>query len=66
MRYGRRMQGGSNKMLTPREAAERLGVSRSTFYKKWRHWGIPAHRVGAGLRFRERDLENWLSNHVAR
>ncbi len=59
------MLGGSNKMLTAKQAAEKLNVSRSTFYKRWRAWGLSAHRVGQQLRFRERDLENWIDKHRA-
>ncbi|NEA59410.1 helix-turn-helix domain-containing protein [Streptomyces sp. SID13666] len=59
------MRGGSNKLLTPLEAAQFLAVSLSTFYSNWRRWGIKAHRVGKHLRFRERDLESWLELQVA-
>ncbi|MFI6292681.1 helix-turn-helix domain-containing protein [Nonomuraea sp. NPDC050790] len=42
------------------ETAERLRVSKSTFYSKWREWGLKGIRVGRHLRFRERNVESWL------
>ncbi|MFE3121087.1 helix-turn-helix domain-containing protein [Streptomyces niveus] len=58
------MRGGSNQLLTPRQTAEFLAVPLSTLYSNWRSWGLPAHRIGKHLRFRERDLETWLRSHV--
>ncbi|MEU6080105.1 helix-turn-helix domain-containing protein [Streptomyces sp. NPDC047108] len=54
------MRGGSNRLLTPAETAEFLAVKLSTLYSNWRVWGLKGYRVGKHLRFRERDLENWL------
>ncbi len=47
-------------MLTTREAAKHIGVALSTFYKRWKAWGIPVHYIDGRLKFRVRDLENWL------
>lgn len=58
------MKGGSNRLLTPRQAAEFLSVSLNTLYSNWRTWGLTAYRVGKHLRFRERDLETWLRGHI--
>ena len=41
-----------------------LAVSLHTLYGSWRAWGLTGYRVGKHLRFRERDLESWLSRHV--
>ncbi|WP_460067945.1 helix-turn-helix domain-containing protein [Streptomyces sp. YKOK-I1] len=58
------MRGGSNRLLTPAQTAEFLAVSLHTLYGNWRAWGLTGYRVGKHLRFRERDLESWLSRHV--
>ena len=55
-----RALGGSTRLLTSAEAAERLNMSLSTFQKRWRSLGIPYHRHGRWLRFMERDLDHWL------
>jgi len=56
--------GGSNRLLTLREAAELLNVSPDTLYNQWHNWGIPFFRPGnqprSRLRVRERDLNNWI------
>ncbi|MGW0946056.1 helix-turn-helix domain-containing protein [Streptomyces sp. NPDC002623] len=39
-------------------------MSLNTLYGNWRAWGLTAYRVGKHLRFRERDLETWLTQHV--
>jgi excisionase family DNA binding protein len=58
------MKGGSNRLMSTRETAERLSVSVKTLYRRWREWGLPAYEVG-GLKFRERDVENWIERRVA-
>ncbi|MFI5796763.1 helix-turn-helix domain-containing protein [Streptomyces sp. NPDC051677] len=58
------MRGGSNRLLTPAQTAEFLAVSLHTLYGSWRTWGLTGYRVGKHLRFRERDLESWLSKRV--
>lgn len=47
-------------MMTVREVAELLGISADTIYRlKDRPDGIPAYKVGVGLRFkRGRNLRN--------
>jgi excisionase family DNA binding protein len=52
--------GGSNKLISAREAAGYLGVSKTTVYERYEEWGLPAYWVGANLRFRIRDIELWL------
>lgn len=54
------------KLLKPEEVAEMLGIQLSTVYN-WTHKGkrghskIPYIKVGACLRFRQSDIEKWLS-----
>ncbi len=58
--------GGSNRLMSPKQLADYLGVSKQTVYERWRSWGIRAHKVGKHLRFRERDVETWLeANRVS-
>lgn len=52
--------GGSNRLLSVRETAERLGVGLSTLRHNWQAWGLEAYRIGSTLKFRERNVENWL------
>jgi excisionase family DNA binding protein len=53
--------GGSNKLIGTRELAERLNVSHYQLRHKWRDWELPAIWVGGLLKFRERDIEAWLT-----
>jgi excisionase family DNA binding protein len=54
----------TDQLLTVAEVAAALGVKRSTIYG-WVDAGlIPHFKLGALLRFRQRDLEAWLEqNH---
>ena len=54
------MRGGSNRLLSPDEVAERLGVSRKTVYRRWREWGLRSRSLGRLIRFAERDVENFM------
>ncbi|MCT1435094.1 helix-turn-helix domain-containing protein [Dietzia maris] len=49
--------------LTPNEAAERLGMSRSHLYKLLDRGEILFHRVGRDRRIRVRDLLEFQSRH---
>lgn len=49
-------------LLTPRQAADILGVRTQTL-ALWRvtgKHGLPFIKVGASVRYRQSDLENWL------
>jgi len=49
------------KLLTIDDLAQVLSVKKSTIYQ-WRHLGlIPYIKVGRFLRFREKDIQMWLS-----
>ncbi|MDF2261166.1 helix-turn-helix domain-containing protein [Streptantibioticus ferralitis] len=56
-------RGGSNRLLTPAEVAEWLRVSETTVRNRYRAWGIKPQKVGRLLRFRERDIANYLDEH---
>jgi excisionase family DNA binding protein len=50
-------------LLTVREAAEYLGVSRQTVYE-WKAQGILAHvKLGRKLMFRQRDLDEFIQRN---
>lgn len=57
--------GGSNRLLSVEEVAAYLGVPKKTVYGCWRQWGLRGYRVGRYLRFRERQVEEWLRNREA-
>jgi excisionase family DNA binding protein len=59
------MLGGSNKLLSMPETAEFLGVPVSSLQHYWRSWGLTGYKVGKRVQFRERDLEQWLTQHRA-
>ncbi|MBO3752569.1 helix-turn-helix domain-containing protein [Streptosporangiaceae bacterium NEAU-GS5] len=52
--------GGSNRLLSVAELADFLGVPKKTVYACWRTWGLTGYRVGRHLRFRARQVEDWL------
>ena len=54
--------GGSNRLLSVDELAAYLGVPKKTVYGCWRQWGLRGYRVGRYLRFRERQVEEWLQS----
>jgi excisionase family DNA binding protein len=52
------------RLLTPKQIAEKLGVAVSTIYQ-WTHTEfIPHIKVGRFVRFRESDIEKWLNSRV--
>ncbi|WP_338104494.1 helix-turn-helix domain-containing protein [Streptomyces chilikensis] len=54
---------GGNRLLTVEEVAEWLRVSEATVRNKYRRWGIKPQKVGRLLRFRERDIANYLERN---
>lgn len=51
-----------NKLMTPHEMAEYLGVKVSTIYQ-WTHIGfIPHMKLGRFVRFKESDVLKWLDS----
>lgn len=49
--------------MTAEEVAAWLRVSETTVRNKYRAWGIKPQKVGRLLRFRERDIANYLDDH---
>lgn len=59
------MRRGSNTLLTPEQAAARLGVSRKTLDRRWREWGLPRVVLSArAIRFRERHVEQFIEERT--
>lgn len=55
-----------DRLLSPAELAEYLGVPVDTVYAwRYRGTGPRAFRVGRHLRFREADVQQWLSAQAA-
>lgn len=57
--------GGSNRMLNSREVGELLGLPERTIRACWESWGMKTYRVGRALRWRERDVYDWLDKQAA-
>jgi excisionase family DNA binding protein len=68
---GRLLQGGglmaasSSRMLSVQELAQMLAVSPDTVYDQWRQWGLKGYKIGKHLRFREREVEQWINQQAA-
>lgn len=55
------MRGGSNVLLTRRQASAKLGVSAKTLDRRWREWGLRRIVLTArAIRYRERDIDNLI------
>jgi excisionase family DNA binding protein len=51
----------TDRLLTTREVADRLGMSTETVLRKWRARVIPGFRLESNvLRFSETEIEEWL------
>jgi excisionase family DNA binding protein len=57
--------GGPGRLLSVEELAAYLGVPKKTVYGCWRDWGLRGYRVGRHLRFRQRQVEEWLTSREA-
>jgi len=54
-----------NKLLTPPELADCLGIQVSTVYQ-WTHQGFVQHvKLGKLVRFRESDVNKWLEDRLS-
>ncbi len=57
----------SEKLLTTKEAADRLGLSKSTLDKaRLTGDGPPFAKMGAAIRYRPQDLDDWVAAQVRR
>lgn len=51
-----------DQLLTVQELADYLGVPVATIYAwRYRHQGPPGFRVGRHVRFRWRDVQQWIT-----
>lgn len=52
-------------LYTPAQVSQTLGVSVKTLEKwRWERRNLPYVKLGAAVRYRESDLEAWLSAHT--
>jgi excisionase family DNA binding protein len=58
------VKGGSNILLSATETADMLDIHVETLYRQWRSWGLTGVRVGRNLKFRLRDVENWIEKQA--
>lgn len=55
-----------DQLLSPEDLAEYLDVPVTTIYSwRYRHDGPPGFRVGRHLRFRWRDVEQWIETQIS-
>ena len=55
-----------DRLLTPVELAAYLEVPVTTLYSwRYRHEGPPGFRVGRHVRFRWRDVEDWIAEQLS-
>jgi excisionase family DNA binding protein len=52
---------GGERLLTPREAAQRLGVGRSFLYEMMARSELPSLRLGRLRRIRASDLDRFIA-----
>lgn len=53
----------NNRLLTAKEAAEKLQVTVQTLLTWHVTKGLPAIKIGREWRFSERDIEKWVEKH---
>jgi excisionase family DNA binding protein len=53
-----------NRLMTPQEAAEFLGISVGTLYMWTSAKKIPHMKIGGKLRFAEQQLWEWARQHI--
>ena len=52
-----------NAVLTLEQVAEKLQLSPAWLYRKCKSGVLPHIRIGKVIRFREKDLDDWLSSN---
>jgi excisionase family DNA binding protein len=52
-------------LMTVQDVAEYLNLRTSWIYGNWQAQGLPAIKVGRGLRFRREDVDAWIDSNVA-
>jgi excisionase family DNA binding protein len=53
------------RLLTAREVAELLSISPKTVYAYVERNSIPHYKIEASVRFRPKDVAEWLRRHAA-
>lgn len=56
----------NSNLLTPKQAADYLGIKLSTIYSMCMKRQIPFIKIGRLNRFRTQDLNKWIESHVQR
>ncbi len=56
---------GSERLLTAKELAAILGISPKTVYSYVSRRMIPHYKIEANVRFRGRDVADWLQRHAS-
>ena len=59
----RALEGGAGRLLTVREAAERLAVSTATVYALCDRGELPHVRIGNAIRIAPADLAAYVAGH---
>jgi excisionase family DNA binding protein len=55
----------SDRLLSPQEVADYLGIPLPTIYRwRYRGEGPRGFRVGRHVRYRREDVEHWLEQHA--
>lgn len=59
-------QTNSIELLTAQQVAEKLQISKQTIYQMKSEGRIPFVKIGNSLRFRPKDIEDWIrkSSHL--
>jgi excisionase family DNA binding protein len=52
----------AGKLLTVRELADRLSVSRATVLRHWERGALPGYRVFGAVRFDPGEIDRWLED----
>ena len=52
----------TDQILTVKQVAEYLKVNERTIYRMAAAKNIPAFKVGSSWRFKQSEIENWISN----
>ncbi len=56
-----------DRLLTVEDLADYLDVPVATIYAwRYRRQGPPGFRIGKHLRYRQRDIEGWLNDQLAK
>jgi len=55
----------SERLLSPKEVMERLGIGRHAFFNLTRSGELPSRKVGKYRKVREADLDRYISEGAA-